>query len=97
MSRPVRLTAAAERDLASAAEWYRQEAPHIIPRFRQAIREARMRIGESPLACPVVYRELRRVVVHRFPYSMFYRLQGESVVVVAIVHQARDPRVWQRR
>ncbi len=97
MSRRVRLTAAAEHDLEDAAQWYRQEAPHVASSFRIAVREALLRIGDNPLLCAVVHRDLRRAIVHRFPYSILYRMQGEDALVVAIVHQARDPRVWRRR
>jgi len=97
MSRRVRLTAAAEQDLQSAAEWYRQEAPHVTSKFRFAVRETQLRIGKNPLLCPVVHRDLRRAVVHRFPYSILYRMQAKGALIVAIVHQSRDPRVWKRR
>ena len=97
MSRQVRLTKAAERDLEQAAGWYHQEAPHVSPRFRLALREAQVRIGETPLAYPVIRRDLRRAVVHEFPYSIYFRLQKETILVVAITHHARHPRSWQRR
>jgi plasmid stabilization system protein ParE len=40
---------------------------------------------------------MRSELVHRFPYAIFYRLQAETVQVIAITHQSRDPDVWKRR
>lgn len=92
--RPVRLTRVAERDLEQAAGWYRREAPAVSPRFRRAVRELQRNIGERPMAYPVVRRGLRRAVMARFPYSLFFQVHDEGVLVVAVVHHARHPRHW---
>lgn len=38
-----------------------------------------------------------RALVHRFPYAIFYRQAAEAIQVIAVTHQARDPRIWRRR
>jgi plasmid stabilization system protein ParE len=38
--------------------------------------------------------EVRRAVVSRFPYAVFYRIEPKRVVVLAVLHMARDPKVW---
>jgi plasmid stabilization system protein ParE len=93
----VRLTSAAEEDLLEARGWYRDQVPGLDLRFRDAVREALGRIAERPALYAKVYRDIRRALVHRFPYSIFYRIAGESVLVIAVVHQARDSRFWKRR
>ena len=35
-------------------------------------------IAENPEGFPVIRKDIRRVVLRRFPYSVFYRLQGTS-------------------
>jgi plasmid stabilization system protein ParE len=53
---------------------------------------------EHPEAYPVLHRDTRRVLIaERFPYAIFYRIYGDTVVVVACLHAKRDPRRWQRR
>jgi len=93
----VKLTKAAEEDLREARRWYRREAPHVAPDFRDEVRETHQRIGENPWQYPDVHRGVRRALVHRFPYAVFYRLWDEAAQVIAITHQARDPEVWKRR
>lgn len=46
---------------------------------------------------PMVYRETRRANLRRFPYSLFYRIIDDEVVVVACIHGRRHPRLWQSR
>jgi plasmid stabilization system protein ParE len=96
-SRPVRLTVAAEQDLLEAVNWYRKEAPHVVPRFRQRVREAFKRIGGKPLHFPAVHGEVRRALVHGFRQVILFRLLPESIQVIAVLHSSRDPLVWQSR
>jgi len=97
MSLPLRLTTAAERDMREARGWYEKEAPPVAPRLREEIRATFQRIAERPRLYPIMHHNVRRAVVHRFPYAVFYRIEDDAILVVAIVHSARDPRVWQRR
>jgi plasmid stabilization system protein ParE len=93
----VRLTDRAELDLHEARRWYRENAPHVDQRFRQSVRETLRRIGNRPVLYPVVHRDIRHAPVRRFPYSVFYRFVGETALIVAIVHQARNPETWKGR
>ena len=53
------------------------------------IDEALTRISRHPAAYPIVYPQLRRAVVRRFPFAIFYEL--DSIQVVAIFHSRRNP------
>ncbi|MEW6745188.1 MAG: hypothetical protein AB1486_20745 [Planctomycetota bacterium] len=50
---------------------------------------------EHPRRYPVVYRDTGRAHVRRFPYSVFYRMVGNDLVVVACFQGRRDPRRWE--
>ncbi len=62
---------------------------------RAEVQAALEKVVARPARYPVVHRETRRVLVHRFPYGIFYRVYGERVVVVACMHGRRDPRRWR--
>lgn len=96
MSRIV-LLAEAREDVLEAFRWYETERRGLGKIFRASLNEAIQRIRRAPLASPVVYRDLRRALVDRFPYGIFYRMQPGIIVVVGIVHGHRDPSAWQRR
>jgi plasmid stabilization system protein ParE len=46
---------------------------------------------------PRVDNRIRRAALHRFPYGIFYILDGETIRVIAILHRARSPEQWRRR
>ena len=55
------------------------------------------RIGRMPNMHGMVYEDIRRAVVKRYPYSVYYRPEPSRVVVLSVFHGKRDPRIWQSR
>lgn len=56
-----------------------------------------LRISQQPLSGPLCrfnsneLRDLRRMVIERFPkHLIFYRLESENVLIIRIIHGARD-------
>ncbi|MFQ5807626.1 MAG: type II toxin-antitoxin system RelE/ParE family toxin [Phycisphaerae bacterium] len=89
---------AAAADIEDAYRWYESQGPGLGEEFLAALRSARDRVLEHPEAYPVLHRSTRRALIpERFPYGLFYRLYGDTIVVVACMHASRDPRLWQRR
>ena len=54
-------------------------------------------IQHQPLAYPIVHRDTRRALTSRFPFGVFYRVESEFIVVLAIMHASRHPRRWKKR
>jgi toxin ParE1/3/4 len=55
------------------------------------------RIQANPNQYPVVHRNVRRALVRRFPYGVFYVVEGQRIVVLAVFHGSRDPSQWKSR
>lgn len=47
-------------------------------------------LGEHPERHPVYYRGFRRILLQRFPYKVFYRMEPQRVVVFRVLHVKRD-------
>jgi toxin ParE1/3/4 len=54
-------------------------------------------IERSPTAFPVVHRDVRRCLLGRFPYALYFRLLPNELRVIACTHLRRHARRWQRR
>jgi plasmid stabilization system protein ParE len=89
---PVRVRAEAQRDLEQAARWYESQRRALSEAFLDEFLNSAQRIGESPLAYSDVRRVARRVMLRRFPFGIYYRVAGEAVTVLAIMHASRDPK-----
>jgi hypothetical protein len=53
--------------------------------------------GKNPRQFPIVYKNASRAVLRRFPYSLFFVMDGDELLVIACFHASRDPSHWQRR
>ena len=96
---PVQFTQTARSELIDAQDWYEGEARGLGRRFRQAVDDAAERLSDNPLQFPVVYKNVRRALLRRFPYSLFYIIEdkADTVLVIACFHASRHPSHWQRR
>lgn len=97
MSLPVRIREEAEADLADAAAWYENQWPGLGDAFLAEIEAAPERLANNPQQYPVVHRQTRRALIHRFPFGIFFRTLEGEVVVIAVMHARRSPRQWKTR
>lgn len=90
MSVTVRPTSAACADLVAAHDWYEQRAPGLGKDFVRRVDDAFASIADHPELFPPTHRGLRRVLVRRFPYAVFYRIDAQAVRVIAVLHTAMN-------
>jgi plasmid stabilization system protein ParE len=96
MTRAVRFLPEALEDLIETQRWYASREPGLGQAFAEAIAAAVERIAQDPATFPCVHGAVRRLVVRRFPYAVYFREVGDEILVLA-VHGRQDPRRWQGR
>jgi plasmid stabilization system protein ParE len=87
----------AEADAQQAFRWYNEQVPGLGQEFLAEVDRVLESIRANPEIHGLVYREYRRALTRRFPYGVFYAVRPERIVVFAILHSARDPRLWTER
>jgi len=87
----------AESEILEAYWYYEGREEGLGDEFREAVEACLDLIARHPRAYQVVQGEVRRGLLRRFPYALFYLVEGQRVVVFACFHASRDPREWQRR
>jgi plasmid stabilization system protein ParE len=87
----------AEADLDDAARWYDGERAGLAERFLSDVDRTLARIRERPLQFPTVFGEVRRALLHTFPYAVYFLISDEIVSVAAVLHLRRNPKVWRER
>ena len=97
MTAEVRLRPEAEWNLADAARWYEEQRLGLGRQFLDETQVVLSSIAESPLAHGVVHRAVRRALLRRFPFGVFYRAEPSRIVVIGVLHGSRDPKVWKGR
>lgn len=54
-------------------------------------------IKTNPLAYPVTKQNVRKAVIIKFPFSILYRVDGNVIYILAVMHQKREPLYWAER
>ena len=88
---------AARAEFDGATLWYEDRQPGLGIQFIAEIDRAVDLASKHPDRYPVKHKEIRCIRARRFPYSIFYTVEAQQIVVLAFFHARRDPAVWQAR
>jgi plasmid stabilization system protein ParE len=79
-------------DLNNAAAYYNQRRPGLGDEFRTEVNSAIERVCAGPSQHAIVEHGIRRGFVHRFPYSILFRLINEDTIRILVIrHHRRRP------
>jgi toxin ParE1/3/4 len=84
-------------ELSHAAGYYAEQSLGLELRFLAEVERAVDRISDDPERWRTFAGDVRRVLVHVFPFSVLYSIQNEAVVVIAVMHLSRQPGYWKSR
>ena len=87
----------AQLDLWEAAQWYESHQPGLGEQFTDALGELIERIAGFPLQFPELDEGVRRALLHRFPYAVYFVVAEAAISVIAVLHQRRHPDTWKQR
>ncbi len=87
----------AEREIQEAFDWYEERSEGLGAEFLRAADACLSGVRRSPEAYQIVHGEVRRALLRRFPYALFYLVRENTIIVLACFHVKRSPADWQRR
>ena len=90
-------TSEAYEDIKCAYDWYESQRQGLGEDFLMLLEASCVEITGAPMQLRELYRSVRRKLMWRFPYGIFYRLKDSTVVVLAVLHTKRDPKSWKKR
>lgn len=80
----------AKAGISSVVRWYQCTNPEVAFRFLSKTEATINRIRRHPYSFPRVSGVIHKAVIHRFPYSIFFVLKKQVVIVIAIRHQRQS-------
>ncbi len=90
-------TRIATQELEDAVRFYDFESAGLGQRFKEEVRKAAVRIAEYPQAWSIERGEVRKCLLHTFPYKLLYSVEEDHILVIAVAHQHRKPDYWVGR
>lgn len=97
MSYTLTLRQEAELDIEEHFEYYNEIREGLGHDFLLCVEEALDKVQRAPLIYREIYQGLRRVYIRRFPYRIFFIVQGQQIVVMAVFHARKNPTSWNVR
>jgi plasmid stabilization system protein ParE len=93
----IRFLTMAETEIDEAVSWYQEQSEDESLKFLDEFDRAVRVITTYPLIAVEIEPAIRNFIFHRFPYSLIYSIDEDTIVVLAVAHQSREPRYWADR
>jgi hypothetical protein len=81
----------------NAIEFYELEQAGLGKQFEEEIKRSLRRIIRYPSAWSIEQGEIRRYLMHRFPYKLLYAIEENHILILAVAHLHRKPEYWAER
>lgn len=85
------------QEFEESVRYYHARRQGLGNRFADEVRSTIRRIVDAPERWRVVEEDVRRCAVRVFPYSVLYTIEPESILIVAVMHNKRQPVYWRYR
>ncbi len=97
MTLPLVVSPEATAEVEEAVEWYEKRSAGLGTEFARVVRATFAVIERTPQQFPVAAPEIRRAVLRRFPYAVYFAVAADHVTVLAVFHHRRHPAQWRSR
>jgi len=87
----------AEEDLKGAFSWYEDNRTGLGYDFLLHVDAGLNFIMRNPEIHPIEYKGTRKHLINRFPYKIIYLIEGEKLIVLAVLHGKRSPDLIKKR
>ena len=87
----------AEKELLDSRDYYDDLKFELGKKFILEVENILNRIIHNPLAFPIFFKNYRKALLRKFPYSIIYKSNDNRVFVLAVAHQKRRPKYFVNR
>jgi len=84
----------ARLELEDAVHFYELEYEGLGQQLKAEVRKAVLRIAEYPEAWSIDRGDIRKCLLHKFPYKLLYSIENDHVFIIAVAHLHRKPDYW---
>ena len=84
-------------DIQIVHDWYEEQRIGLGEDFLLALEESYAKIRQTPKIYQVIYKHIRRNLVRKFPYGIFFIIEEDKIIVIAVLHTKRKPSDWITR
>ena len=97
MAFEVTLVDEAEADYRKIIDWYENQQPGVGMRFYILMNELFQKLELHPLNYGYYYKSYRHTIIKGFPYRVVFKVENNTVRVLAIFHTSRNQKEFRKR
>lgn len=87
----------AKEELYDSIEYYEIEIKGLGIKFKEEVKRSLRIIKKMPKIGSSESENVRRYILHKFPYKILYSNENDYVYIIAIAHMHREPKYWINR
>ena|SRR5213075_219120 len=87
----------ARAELVEAATYYEKRLTGLGAQLRDETNRTTSKILKAPRQCRIIDADVRRALMVRFPFAIYYRVLPDHVQILAVKHHKRHPDYWRYR
>ncbi|MDD2236517.1 MAG: type II toxin-antitoxin system RelE/ParE family toxin [Kiritimatiellae bacterium] len=87
----------AEEEFCEAVAHYEDCENSLGIDFFREVHATIQNVIDYPAMWPVIDGEIRRCLVHRFPYGVLYSIEPDGILILSVMHLHRNPDYWKHR
>jgi plasmid stabilization system protein ParE len=80
-----------------AVSYYADTSSRLAESFIKFFESGIEEIGAYPEAWQIIQEDVRRYLIKRFPFGIYYCIEGDRLMIYAVMHMSRDPKYWKDR
>ncbi len=85
------------QEYGDAATYYDKISPELGNAFIESVENGINRIISRPEAWQIEEEDVRRHLIKRFPFGIFYTIERDHILIIAVMHMSRRPGYWKNR
>ncbi|MBY0498029.1 MAG: type II toxin-antitoxin system RelE/ParE family toxin [Nitrosomonas sp.] len=78
----------------NAVQFYELEYSGLGRKFKEEVRKAALRIAAYPEGWSIERGNVRKCLLHKFPYKLLFAVDENHILIIAVAHQHRKPDYW---
>jgi len=93
----IELSDEAEEDFNNSYNFYAKESQKVADNFLKQVDSCFVQISKNPEGNTYAFGEIRKLVMKKFPFIIYYKVKETIIKVIAIFHSSRNPEIWKER
>jgi len=80
-----------------SALYYKKISRELAISFIDSVEKGIEKILENSRAWPIIDEDVRRHLIKRFPFGIYYTIERDYILILAVMHMNRKPGYWKNR